>query len=241
MAAEEYASVWTRPKRKRREQPALSQKQIVAEAIKLLDAEGLEALSMRKLGAALGAVATAVYWHVANKEELIELVVDQIYGEIEVPEVTSPDEWRAAAEACAESFRGVILQHPWMGSTLAEVGLTYLGPNMMRVSDRMLALYEGGGFSLLEANQAATTVAAYVLGVASTEAATLTKLARSGLTADDWMTKVWPAAEQAAQDYPRMKELYAAHRGHDIVGGSEDDFKYGLARILDGLEPRRER
>ncbi|WP_132192249.1 MULTISPECIES: TetR/AcrR family transcriptional regulator C-terminal domain-containing protein [Kribbella] len=62
----------------------------------------------------------------------------------------------------------------------------------------MLALYEGGGFSLLE-------------------------------------------ADQAAQDYPRMKELYAAHRGHDIVGGSEDDFKYGLARILDGLQARRER
>ena len=106
MATEEYTSVWTRPKRgRRREQPALSQDQIVAEAIKLLDADGLEALTMRKLGAALGAVATAVYWHVANKDELLELVVDEVYGEIEVPAVSGQGEWRAAAESSARSFR----------------------------------------------------------------------------------------------------------------------------------------
>ncbi len=239
MAAEEFTSVWTRPKRKRREHPALSQEQIVAEAIKLLDADGLEALSMRKLGAALGAVATAVYWHVANKEELMELAVDQIYGEIEVPEVASQDDWRQAAVTCATSFRSVIHQHPWMGATLADVGLTYLGPNMMRVSDRMLALYEAAGFTLLEADKAATSVMSYTLGVASSEAATLTKLARSGLTMKEWIAKVWPAAEQAAQEYPRMKELYAAHLGGlEAVSDSEDGFSYGLDRVLDGLEIR---
>jgi AcrR family transcriptional regulator len=239
MATEEFASVWTRPKRKRREQPALSQEQIVAEAIKLLDADGLEALSMRKLGAALGAVATAVYWHVANKEELLELVVDQIYGEIEVPEVAGPDEWRQAAVICATSFRTVIHRHPWMGSTLADVGLTYLGPNMMHVSDRMLALYEAAGFSLLEADRAATSVMSYVLGVASSEAATLSKLARSGLTMDEWIAKVWPAAEEAAQDHPRMKALYAAHRSSgDTLTESADSFGYGLDLVLDGLQLR---
>src|SRR5688500_876585 len=125
MASEEYPSVWTRPKRnRRREQPALSQEQIVAAAIKLLDANGIEALTMRKLGAELGAVATAVYWHVANKDELIELVVDHVYGEIDVPEISSPDEWRAAVTAFAQNFRNTILRHPWLGSTLADVGVT---------------------------------------------------------------------------------------------------------------------
>jgi AcrR family transcriptional regulator len=238
MATEEFASVWTRPKRKRREQPALSQEQIVAEAMKLLDADGLEALSMRKLGAALGAVATAVYWHVANKDELLELVVDQVYGEVDVPAVSRPDEWRPAAAACAESFRGMVVRHPWMAVTLAEVGLTYLGPNMTRVSDRMLALYEGGGFELIEANQASKTVIAFVLGYATSEAASLTQLHRSGLSMDDWMAKVWPAAEEAAQKHPRMKALYAAHRGMNASEDSEDTFGYGLARVLDGLEAR---
>ena len=126
-----------------------------------------------------------------------------------------------------------------MGATLADVGLTYLGPNMMRVSDRMLALYEAAGFTLLEADKAATSVMSYTLGVASSEAATLTKLARSGLTMKEWIAKVWPAAEQAAQEYPRMKELYAAHLGGlEAVSDSEDGFSYGLDRVLDGLEIR---
>lgn len=238
MPTEEFVSVWTRPKRKRREQPALSQEQIVAAAIKLLDADGLEALSMRKLGAALGAVATAVYWHVANKEELIELVVDHVYAEIDVPVVESPDEWRQAATEFAHSFRAMIVRHPWMGSTLAEVGVTYLGPNMLRMSDRMLGLYETAGFDLREANQASTAVLGYVLGIASTEAATLSKVQRSGLSVHEWMTSVWPAARQAAQAHPRIKALYDSYDADAAAGNGDETFDYGLDRVLDGLEAR---
>ncbi|WP_435835385.1 TetR/AcrR family transcriptional regulator [Streptomyces avermitilis] len=74
-------SVWTRP-RGGRERPVLSREQIVAEALRLLDSEGIDALSMRKLGNRLSAGATSLYRHVANKDELIELAVDEIYGEI---------------------------------------------------------------------------------------------------------------------------------------------------------------
>jgi AcrR family transcriptional regulator len=239
MPTEEYASVWTRPKRgRRREQPALSQEQIVAEAIKLLDAEGLEALTMRKLGAALGAVATAVYWHVANKEELMELVVDQVYGEIDVPEVTDPGQWRAAAAASAHSLREMIQRHPWVAATLAEVGMNYLGPNLMRVSDDMLGIYQTAGFDLIEADNAAKTVLGFVIGIASSEAATLSKLQRSGKDMDAWRAAVWPAAVQAAEPYPRMRALYAAYGDADLVEGANDGFSYGLDRILDGLQIR---
>jgi AcrR family transcriptional regulator len=238
MATEEFASVWTRPKRKRREQPALSQEQIVAEAIKLLDADGLEALSMRKLGAALGAVATAVYWHVANKEELIELVVDHVYSEIEVPEATGPADWRPAAVEFAGNFRGMILRHPWMGATLADVGVTLLGPNLMRLSDQMLALFEAAGFDLQEANQASTAVLSYVVGIASTEAATLSKVKRSGLSIEDFMARAWPAAQQAAESYPRLKALYSVYNSQEAADDGETVFRYGLDRVLDGLELR---
>ncbi|WP_020388277.1 TetR/AcrR family transcriptional regulator [Kribbella catacumbae] len=238
MASEEFASVWTRPKRKRRDQPALSQEQIVAEAIKLLDADGLEALSMRRLGAALGAVATAVYWHVANKEELMELVIDHVYGELEIAEISDPDEWQQGAIDFAHSFRDMILRHPWMGSTLADVGVTYFGPNVLHMSDRMLALYETAGFDLVEANQASTAVLGFVVGIASTEAATLSKVKRSGMSATDWMTSVWPAARQAAEQFPRVKALYAAHDAQDAATNSDETFNYGLSRVLDGLEAR---
>ena len=237
MPTEEYTSVWTRPKRgRRRDQPALTQAQIVAEAIKLLDAEGLEALTMRKLGAALGAVATAVYWHVANKDELLELVVDEVYGEIEVPAVSDQAQWRAAAEDAARSLRALIVRHPWMAPTLADVGMNYLGPNLMRISDEMLGIYMTAGFELTEADRANTTVLGFVIGFASVEAATLSKLRRSGKDMASWQSEVWPAAVQAAEPYPRMRALYAANSGADLEAGGEDTFSYGLTRILDGLE-----
>ena len=229
MATEEYSSVWTRPKReRRREQPALSQEQIVAEAIKLLDADGLQALTMRKLGAVLGAVATA-----ANKDELIELVVDEVYAEIEVPEVSDPAEWRTAAEASARSLRAMIVRHPWVAQTLSDVGMNYLGPNLMRVSDDMLGTYLTAGFELIEADNACKTVLGYVIGVASVEAATISKLRRSGKD-----MAAWQAAVRAAEPYARMRALYAAYGAADLVEGSEDSFSYGLNRILDGLEAR---
>jgi len=239
MATEEFTSVWNRPKRgRRREQPALTQGQIVGEAIKLLDADGLDALTMRKLGTALGAVATAVYWHVANKEELIELVVDEVYGEIEVPEVSDPSQWREAADLSARSLRSMIVRHPWVASTLADVGMNYLGPNLMRVSDEMLGIYLTAGFELIEADQANQTVLGYVIGIASIEAATVSKLNRSGKDMAAWQAAVWPAAVRAAEPYPRMRALYAAYGDADLEAGAEDGFSYGLNRILDGLEAR---
>jgi AcrR family transcriptional regulator len=239
MAPEEYTSVWTRPKRgRRREQPALTQQQIVAEAIKLLDADGLEALTMRKLGAALGAVATAVYWHVANKDELLELVVDEVYGEIDVPTAVDPKQWRAAAESAARSVRAMIVRHPWVAPTLADVGMNYLGPNLMRISDDMLGVYLAAGFELAEADQASNTVLGFVIGIASVEAATVSKLKRSGKDMAEWQAEVWPAAVRAAEPFPHLRALYAANSGADLEAGSEDNFSYGLARTLDGLEGR---
>lgn len=240
MAADEqqFPSVWTRPRRQRREQPALSREQIVSEALRLLDAEGMAALSMRRLGTRLGAVATAVYWHVANKDELIELVVDEVYGEMDVPEVDDPASWREGAATCARSLRSMILRHPWMVSVLDQVGLTQLGPNMMRLSDRMLALFEAGGFALVEADQAMKTVIAYVLGMSGGEAAMLTRLAGGDQNEREWMEGLWPSAEGAAQAHPRLRELYAAYRDHDPEQNREENFTYGLDRVLDGLQAR---
>lgn len=233
-------SVWTRPRRQR-EQPALSREQIVAEAVKLLDAEGIDALSMRRLGTRLGAAATSIYWHVAGKDELIELVVDAAYGELEVPDAAGPAKWRAAVTRFAHSLRSMILRHPWMAPLLAQAGLAHLGPNLMHATERLAALFEEAGFAGREVRPAANTVISYVLGVATTEAAWLTTVARAGQSEPEWVARLWPAAEAATQTYPRLRARYAEQRGLDPQQTREDDFTYGLARVLDGLEPRRKR
>jgi len=229
------ASVWTRPQR-RREQPALSRAQIVAEALDLLDTEGLEALSMRKLGARLDAGATSLYRHVATKDELIELVVDEVYGQIEVPDIWGRD-WRSAVTVCATSARAVLVKHAWMASVLGQVGLAYLGPNVMRLNERMLALFEAAGFSLPEADLALSTVMAYVIGMGTTEAAWLTTLARSGRSEQEWMDSLRPAAAEATKPYPRLHALTTAS-DEDVEGARADGFRYGLERVLDGLAAR---
>ncbi|GAA0284258.1 TetR/AcrR family transcriptional regulator [Cryptosporangium japonicum] len=224
----EIPSVWARPKRGR-EQPALSREQIVAEAVKLLDSEGLDALSMRNLGKQLGAGATSLYRHVASKDELIEFVIDEVYGEVDAFSVDA--EWRAGLTACAHSVRAMVTRHPWVAAVLGQVGLSYLGPNVMRLSNHMLGLFEKAGFSLAEAEKALSALLAYVIGAGVSEAAWLTSLTRSGLTEEEWNERLKPITLAAAAPYPRLVAAFSAADD----GADQDAFDYGLETMLDGL------
>ncbi|ANN19296.1 TetR family transcriptional regulator [Amycolatopsis orientalis] len=232
-------SVWTRPRRKQH-QPALSQAQIVAEAIRLLDVEGVDALSMRRLGTALNAGATSLYRHVANRDELIELVVDEVYGEITVPDGDSG--WREAAVVGAQSVRAMILRHPWIASLLGSVGLSYLGPNVMRLNERLLAVFVSAGFPDDEADQAISAVISYVIGMGTTEAAWLTTVAKSGRSEREWAEHLRPAVEEAAREYPHQRDrLVRDDVETDPERLRDEKFRYGLERMLDGLETRLKR
>ncbi|MCM6772683.1 TetR/AcrR family transcriptional regulator [Nocardia sp. CDC159] len=235
---QEIASVWTRPQRPRRDTPNLSREHIVAEAIALLDEEGMTALSMRKLGARLGAGATSLYTHVANKDELIELVADQIFGELTTPDPEHPDGWRAAMLALARDLRATILRHPWLAAILGEVGLLYLGPNMMRLNEAALTVLEESGFDTDTADHALTVLFSFVLGVAVVEAATQVAVRRSGLSEQEWITKLWPAAEAASRDYPRIHKLYTRQSPTDVVSSADQLFVHRVGLILDGLAPK---
>ncbi|MFF5701204.1 TetR/AcrR family transcriptional regulator [Streptomyces sp. NPDC012794] len=233
-------SVWTRPRRQK-EQPALSQEQIVAAAVRLLDAAGIEALSMRRLGAEMGTAATSLYRHVANKDELIELVVDEVYGELELPEGGGPDGWREALSQCGHSLRDMVLRHPWVASVLGQVGLAYLGPNLIRMSDRLLRLALSAGFPAAEADLAVKAVISYVIGATTSEASYLSLLARSGKSEAEWLESLLPAAEAALEDHPVVRDHAYSKHGRDPERLREENFDYGLQRVLDGLAARLER
>lgn len=230
-------SVWAR--RREPDQPALSRAAIVREAIALLDAEGAEALSMRKLGARLNAGATSLYRHVATKDELMELAVDEVVAEITVPAADSsgsPPDWRAAAAETARSFRATALRHPWVSSVLGQAGLAYLGPNLMALSERLAALFITAGFP--DPSGAIDVVLSYVIGMSTTEAAWLTTVARSGQTEAEFIAALMPAAQQAAAGYDNLAEAYAAPPALDPAGLRDAKFANGLEVVLDGLALR---
>ncbi|MER5861804.1 TetR/AcrR family transcriptional regulator C-terminal domain-containing protein [Kitasatospora sp. NPDC002040] len=226
-------SVWARQQRAA-DQPSLSRSAIVREAIVLLDADGIEALSMRKLGARLNAGATSLYRHVATKDELMELAVDQVVAEIVVPPAGGPD-WRAAVTAAAASFRATALRHPWLASVLGQAGLAYLGPNLMAFSERLAALFTAAGFD--QPSAAIDTVLCYVIGMTTTEAAWLTAVARSGETEAAFIARLMPAARQAAAGHDHLVDAYA-EGAPDPAGSRDGKFAYGLEVILDGLALR---
>ena len=230
------ASVWTRQPRHQKEQ--LSRERIVAEAVQLLDAEGIEALSMRTLGQRLGAGATSLYRHVASKDELIELVVDEVYGEIDVPDLAEPGSWRLACTAIAHSMRWTGLRHRWLMSVLGQVGMTYIGPNVMSVTSRSLKIFTVAGFDAVEANQALSTLSAYVIGMTAAEAGWLSALARNGLDERDWMRILAPSMDQAAAEGFEDIEIYRSQLERDPREVRNEGFVYGLERVLDGLQVR---
>ncbi|GHE13120.1 TetR/AcrR family transcriptional regulator [Streptomyces alanosinicus] len=218
------ASVWTRPRRGREQ---LSREQIVAEAVQLLDTDGLESLSMRKLGTRLDAGATSLYRHVANKDELIELVVDEVYGELEIPATDTADaaDWRTLAARSAYSLRAMILRHPWVASVLGQVGLIHLGPNVTKMSERMAAVYKAAGFPSDETGHAMKTVISYVIGMATSEAAYLSLIARSGKSEREFIESL----RSGGGEDPQVEDPGKAR---------DETFDYGLRRVLDGLQVR---
>ncbi|WP_060714087.1 TetR family transcriptional regulator [Pseudonocardia sp. HH130629-09] len=91
----------------------LSREQIVCAAIELLDADGVDGLSMRQLGSRLGSGATSVYWHVGNKDNLVALAADAVFGEVDLPDPAEIG-WRDAIVASSHGLRNVILRHRWL-------------------------------------------------------------------------------------------------------------------------------
>lgn len=224
-------SVWTRPARARRDHPSLSRDQIVGTALALLDAEGLEGLSMRRLGTKLNAGATSVYWHVGNKDELLELAIDHVLAELTAPD---PGGWRAAAEGYARSLRAVIVRHPWTVTLFGSRPM--LGPNALRSLDRVLGIFEHAGFKGQDLEYAQAVLVDYVIGAAGSEASWLAN--QKGVTAGDWMASLRPYMDQVAQDFPRL----ATHLGNVWSQSEaevlEDRFTFGLACVLDGIAAR---
>ncbi|QKG23307.1 TetR/AcrR family transcriptional regulator [Actinomadura verrucosospora] len=228
-------SVWVRPQRARREQPTLSRDQIVDAALELLDAEGLNGLSMRRLGTRLNSGATSVYWHVANKDELLELALDRVMAEVTVP---APDGgWRDAVAAYARSLRAMIHRHPWTVPLFGAQPM--IGPNATRVLDEVIVAFDGAGFTGMALENAMSLIADYIIGAAGSEASWQGR--HDGATSEDWMRALGPYLTEITDRHPRLAAHITEVWSQETDDILESRFTYGLTCLLDGIEARRTR
>ncbi|MEO3810576.1 TetR/AcrR family transcriptional regulator [Sphaerisporangium sp. B11E5] len=216
----------------------LTREQIVRAAVTLLDDEGIEGLSMRRLGARLGSAATAVYWHVRNKDDLVVLASDAVWAEIELPDAGRVG-WRAAVTAMAEDAYAMIMRHPWLVPAMS-THVIY-GPGKARHDDHALSVYEAAGFAGADAEHAATLVFTFVLGMAlgtSAEVAWRTRLRREEDGGEEKVRAVMERVTEIATGFPHLRARTEAWQAAEPDTAAGGELAFGLQAILDGLEAR---
>lgn len=231
-------SVWLRPERPARDR-RLSRAAIIDTAIGILDAEGARGLSMRRIAGSLGVTAGSLYWHVATKDELLELAADHVAGEIGLPESgDGPDGWRAAITAIARGQRAMLLRHPWV---IHMGGQPNMGPNALRTADRILLILHRAGFGPDLAAAALNAVGNQVVGAVMAETAWREVTSGPAGTLADWQRDASGYLETVRERFPMVAARLSASPPGDIGAVSAERFNLALECLLDGLQARAAR
>jgi AcrR family transcriptional regulator len=204
----------------------LTRERVLAAAVALADRGGIGSLSMRKLAQELGVEAMSLYHHVANKDDILDGLVDVVFGEIDLP--TGEEGWKAAMRRRAISAREALRRHPW-ATGLMESRPTPGAANL-RHHDAVLGVLRGAGFSVELAAHAYSLLDSYIYGFALQEASLPFHTPEEAAQVAQAIMAQFPASE-----YPHLTEIAVDHvlqPGYDY--GNE--YLFGLDLILDGLE-----
>lgn len=209
---------------------SLDRDRIIDAAIALTDRDGVQSLSLRGLAAELGAGTMSIYHYVANKDELLDAMVDRVFAEIELPVAGQP--WRAELHRRCTSLRAALRRHRWAIGLMDSRARP--GPATLRHHDAVIACLLGDGFSVPEAAHAIALVDSYVYGFALQSASL--PIRRPQDIPD-------VAARIMDQDFParypalaRLAEQVALQPGYDF----EDEFERGLRGVLGAISNRKE-
>jgi AcrR family transcriptional regulator len=203
----------------------LSRERVLRGAVAVADADGLDALTMRSLATALGVKPMALYHHVANKDDLLDGMIDLVFSEIDLPPAKA--DWASAVRHRAASARRVLAQHRWAIPLMES--RTSPGPATLRQHDAMLGVLRRAGFSVPQAGHACSLLDSYVYGFALTEAA----LPFDSETAPEVAAAIM--AQLSPEDYPHLAE-FARERAMQPGYDYGQEFDRGLDLIIDSLE-----
>jgi AcrR family transcriptional regulator len=209
--------------------PPLSRERILRAALRLADQGGLEALSMRKVAQELGVKAMSLYNHIANKDDMIDGLVDRVVSDIELPRFDL--DWKTAMRQRALSAHEVLLKHPW--AVMAIMSRINVGSAMLRYVDTTIGCLRQAGFSWEMADHAWNAIDSHIYGFTLQELNFPIEASEYAETAESFISYIPP------DQYPYMHQLSLY-----VIEGSYDglhDFEFGLDFVLDGLDKLRER
>ncbi len=217
--------------------PGLSVGRIVGAAIEVADAEGLGALSMRRVADRLGIGTMSLYTYVPGKAELIDVMLDTVVGEVAESGDVEPG-WRAGLERIARDNWALYHRHPWMLQVVA-TSRPPLGPNVIAKYDRELRAVDGIGLTEVEMDSVLILVLEHAQGAARRSVEVTEAEKRTGKTDNEWWLANEPLLEKVFDPnlYPTASRVGSA--AADAYGSAYDPeyaFEFGLQRILDGVE-----
>jgi len=214
----------------------LTVERIVRAGIEIADAEGLAALSMRRVADRLGVGTMSLYTYVPSKAELVDVMFDRAIGSVARPEVDGG--WRERLTAIAWADWDLYRRHPWLLQVMA-MSRPPLGPNSIAGYDYNLRAVDGIGLTELEMDSVVSMVAVYVQGAARAAAEAATSTRDTGVTDAEWWSTYGPLLEKVfdPEKYPVAARVgQVAGETFQSAYDARHGFEFGLARILDGVE-----
>jgi AcrR family transcriptional regulator len=211
----------------------LNSERILATAVELADRDGVESLSMRRLANELDVVPMALYKHVANKEEMLDGMLDLVVAEIDPPRTET--DWKTAIRERILSARRTLLRHPWASRVIET--RTRPTPTVMAYMDSMIGVFLDGGFSIDLTHHVAHTMGSRLMGFSQ-------ELFNDQADEDQPFNP--ETIQQLSQAFPSIYRIYLEinHDDASVVGPGCDDqfeFEFALDLILDGIERLKER
>jgi AcrR family transcriptional regulator len=220
---------------------ALSRDEIVRTAIRVADAEGADAVSMRRIARELNAGTMSLYWHIVSKEELLDLMLDAVQGDRESPEPSG--DWRRDTQEQARGIRASLHEHPWLMDFIG--GRPPAGPKSLRNLERTLCFFDGLDLDIRMVIDIATTVGTYVMGAVLREVQEHNSQSYSEQILADLSEaereKVFGEFTErvrATGRYPHLAELLGAGYDPDAAETRDERFEFGLDCLLDGIAAR---
>ncbi len=200
----------------------LSRERVVRAAVAIADRSGIESLTMRRLGRELGVEAMSLYNHVADKDDILDGIVDLVLSDIDVPPTGT--DWKTSMRQRAISAHEVLLAHPWAAMLI--MSRFNIGPGMTRYLDATLGRLREGGFSIEGALDAWNTLDSHIYGF------TLQELSLPFEVEETQQVSADVLGQLPADEYPHVVEVIT----EIMQTGRDENFEFGLDLILDGLE-----